>query len=157
MDWNVQCDTRAAQILAATTKLTLVTLPATLKAHLGTADLPRLRAAGSLGALLARQGEDHAMAEFGRAHAGLPDDLLNFSLRPGGVCGRGRLDGCSHPGAVPAAGDGWRGAALQPSQDGSCGWSSISTGRASPRLGWGPSSWPNEGHHRARPPDPGKR
>jgi purine nucleosidase len=87
MDWNVQCDTQAAQILAATTsELTLVTLPATLKAHLRAADLPRLGAAGPLGALLARQGqahgEDHGMAELGRAHAGLPDDLVNFQYDP---------------------------------------------------------------------------
>ena len=82
MDWNVQWDTRAAEIVAATADLTLVTLPATLKAHLRAADLPRLRASGPLGELLARQSEararDCGMAELGRAHAGLPDDLLNF-------------------------------------------------------------------------------
>jgi purine nucleosidase len=86
-DHNVQFDTRAAQILAATaTRLTLVTLPVTLKAHLRAADLPRLRASGPLGELLARQGEahgeDHGMAELGRAYAGLPDDLLNFQYDP---------------------------------------------------------------------------
>jgi inosine-uridine nucleoside N-ribohydrolase len=86
-DHNVQFDTRAAQILTATaTRLTLVTLPVTLKAHLRAADLPRLRASGPLGELLARQGEahgeDHGMAELGRAHAGLPDDLLNFQYDP---------------------------------------------------------------------------
>jgi hypothetical protein len=58
----------------------------TLKAHLRAADLPRLRASGPLGELLARQGEahgeDHGMAELGRAHAGLPDDLLNFQYDP---------------------------------------------------------------------------
>lgn len=75
MDWNVQFDTRAAQILAATAiGLTLVVLPVTLKAHRRAADLPRLRASGPLGELLARQGEahggDHGMAELGRAHAG---------------------------------------------------------------------------------------
>jgi purine nucleosidase len=86
MDWNVQCDTRAAQILAAAAELTLVTLAATLKAQLRAADLPRLGAAGPLGALLARQarahGEDHGMAALGRAHAGLPDDLVNFHYDP---------------------------------------------------------------------------
>jgi purine nucleosidase len=87
MDWNVQSDTRAAQILAATTsELTLVTLPATLKAQLRAADLPRLRASGPLGELLARQAEahaaDHGMAELGLAHVGLPDDLLNFQYDP---------------------------------------------------------------------------
>jgi purine nucleosidase len=86
MDWNVQFDIRAAQILAATSEFTLVTLPVTLNAHLRAADLPRLRASGPLGELLARQseahGEDFAMAELGRAHAGLPDDLLNFHYDP---------------------------------------------------------------------------
>jgi purine nucleosidase len=87
MDWNVQCDTRAVQIVAATTaELTLVTLPVTLKAHLRTADLPRLGGSGPLGALLARQsrahGEDHGMAALGRAHADLPDDLVNFHYDP---------------------------------------------------------------------------
>jgi purine nucleosidase len=102
MDWNVQFDTRAAQILAATTtELTLVTLPVTLKAHLRAADLPRLRACGLLGELLARQGEaygeDHQMAELGRAHAGLPDDLVNFHYDP----------------VACAVAVGWRGATIQ--------------------------------------------
>jgi inosine-uridine nucleoside N-ribohydrolase len=87
MDWNVQCDTRAATIVAgAAAELTLVTLPVTLQAHLRAADLPRLGAAGPLGQVLARQAEAHAaeygMAELGRAHAGLPDDLLNFHYDP---------------------------------------------------------------------------
>ncbi len=41
---------------------------------------------GALGALLARQteahGEDYGMPALGRAHAGLPDDLLNFHFDP---------------------------------------------------------------------------
>ena len=111
MDWNVQFDTRAAQILAATAELILVTLPVTLKAHLRAADLPRLRTCGPLGELLARQseayGEDHGMAELGRAHAGLPDDLLNFHYDP----------------VACAVGAGWEGATihqlrLQPVVDG---------------------------------------
>ena len=86
MDWNVQCDPDAARILSATAKLTLVTLPATLKAHLRASHLPRLRAAGALGDLLARQSELHAetnnMADLGRSHHGLPDDLVNFHYDP---------------------------------------------------------------------------
>lgn len=86
MDFNVQWDTRAAEIVAATARMTMVTLPVTLKAHLRFADLPRLRASGPLGRLLARQGEAHGhdfqMADMGRAHAGLPDDLLNFQYDP---------------------------------------------------------------------------
>jgi purine nucleosidase len=86
MDFNVQWDTRAAEIVAAAADLTLVPLPVTLKAHLRAADLPRLRASGPLGDLLARQGQahgdDYQMAEMGRLHAGLPDDLLNFHYDP---------------------------------------------------------------------------
>ena len=82
MDFNVQWDSRAAEIVAATADLTLAPLPVTLKAHLRAADLPRLRASGPLGELLARQseahGRDYQMAELGRLHAALPDDLLNF-------------------------------------------------------------------------------
>jgi purine nucleosidase len=82
-DWNVQCDTNAAQVvLANATHLTIVTVPTTMQAHLCEAHLPRLRAAGDLGTLLARQAEAHAedngMRELARAHDGLPDDLLNF-------------------------------------------------------------------------------
>lgn len=86
MDFNVQWDTRAAEILAARARPTLVTLPATLKAQLRAADMPRLRASGRLGELLAHQSEAHArdsrMAALGRAHVGLPDDLLNFHYDP---------------------------------------------------------------------------
>jgi purine nucleosidase len=83
MDWNVQCDTNAAQVVFANaTDLTIVTVSTTLKAHLRRAHLPRLRAIGPLGELLAGQAEAHAtdngMTDLGRAHAALPDDLLNF-------------------------------------------------------------------------------
>jgi inosine-uridine nucleoside N-ribohydrolase len=86
MDWNVQWDTTAARVVAGAGDLTLVPLPVTLKAHLRAADLPRLRASGPLGRLLAAQGVAHGqdcnMAAVGRAHAGLPDDLLNFQYDP---------------------------------------------------------------------------
>jgi len=86
MDFNVQWDTRAAEVVAATARLTMVTLPATLSAHIRRADLPRLRAAGPLGQLLARQSEAHAetyqMEKLGRDNTGLPDDLLNFQYDP---------------------------------------------------------------------------
>jgi inosine-uridine nucleoside N-ribohydrolase len=86
-DFNVQWDTRAAEIVAAAaTHLTLATLTATLRAPLRAADLPRLRASGPLGELLARQGEaraqDARMAELARANPGLPGDLLNFHYDP---------------------------------------------------------------------------
>ena len=83
MDWNVQCDTRAAEtIFGAAGELSLVTLPATLDAPLRERDIDRLQASGPIGQLLARQakahGEEHNMRDLGRAHPGLPDDLLNF-------------------------------------------------------------------------------
>ena len=87
MDWNVQWDTEAAEVVAAAaTGLTLASLPATLKAHLRAAHLARLRASGPLGALLARQSEaharDHGIVDLARTHSGLPDDLLNFHYDP---------------------------------------------------------------------------
>lgn len=87
MDWNVQWDTGAAELVAATaTQLTLVTLPVTLKSHLRARDLPRLRASGQLGELLARQSEAHAadreMSKLADANDALPDDLLNFHYDP---------------------------------------------------------------------------
>src|SRR4051794_18176180 len=57
MDFNFQWDTRASEIIADRADLTLATLPATLKAHLRASDLPRLRASGPLGELIARQSE----------------------------------------------------------------------------------------------------
>jgi inosine-uridine nucleoside N-ribohydrolase len=83
MDWNVQCDTNAAHVVFAnTTRLTLTTLAPTFKAHLRADHLPRLRAAGPLGALLAHQAEahtaDNGLTELGGALAALPGDLCNF-------------------------------------------------------------------------------
>jgi len=88
MDFNVQWDIRAAEIVAAAAgpDFLLGTLSATIGAHLRARDLPRLRAAGPLGALLARQSEAYAadqdLAALGRAHPALPDDLLNVHWDP---------------------------------------------------------------------------
>jgi inosine-uridine nucleoside N-ribohydrolase len=85
-DFNVQWDTRAAEIVAASARLTLVTLAATLNAPLRAADLPRLRASGPLGRLLARQSEAYALETdkpaMGQMYPGLPDDLLNLHWDP---------------------------------------------------------------------------
>ena len=63
-----------------------MTLADTLRTHLRAAHLPRLRAAGPVGALLAGQAEQYAAlrdhAGLARAHAGLPDDLLHFLHDP---------------------------------------------------------------------------
>ncbi|MBA2774707.1 MAG: nucleoside hydrolase [Nocardioidaceae bacterium] len=85
-DWNVQCDTRAAAIVAATAKLTLVPLSTTVGVHLTRRDLPRLYAAGPVGQLLARQAvaycDDERKSALASAHLGLPADLLNFHHDP---------------------------------------------------------------------------
>jgi inosine-uridine nucleoside N-ribohydrolase len=77
MDWNVQCDTRAAAIVFdAAPVLTLVTLPAAMHAQLRTSQLPTLRAAGPVGALLATQSEAHAHDN------DFADGLVNFHWDP---------------------------------------------------------------------------
>jgi purine nucleosidase len=87
MDWNVQWDRQAAQIVAdAVRTLTLVTLPATLSVWLCARELPALRASGPVGKLIAAQSEAHARAaeitELPTANRGLPPDLLNFQYDP---------------------------------------------------------------------------
>ena len=86
-DWNVQWDTLAAAVVArAAGDLTLVTLADTLRTHLRARDLPRLRSAGPLGALLAAQAVAYAAdrdhASLAAAHEGLPGDLLLFLHDP---------------------------------------------------------------------------
>jgi inosine-uridine nucleoside N-ribohydrolase len=86
MDFNAQCDARAVEVVADAAALTLVPLPTGLHASLRARDLERLRTAGPVGALVARQSElygaEHEMTELGHAHAGLPDDLVNFHWDP---------------------------------------------------------------------------
>jgi purine nucleosidase len=86
-DFNLQWDARATEVVAVGAgSLTLVTLPATLEARLTGRDLPRLRALGPVGELLARQSEarrdEAGYAELARQHSRLPDDLVNFHFDP---------------------------------------------------------------------------
>ena len=87
-DFNVQCDTRAAAIVAGVADLTLATLPASMRAQLRRAQLPRLQAAGKLGALLARQSEQYGadnaeqFRTLARDHTGIADDIVNFHWDP---------------------------------------------------------------------------
>jgi len=86
-DWNVQCDTRAAEVVASGAgRLTLVPLSLTRRVHLRRRDLPRLEAAGPLGQLLARQArvqaEQRATPDLALEHSGLPGDLLAFHHDP---------------------------------------------------------------------------
>jgi inosine-uridine nucleoside N-ribohydrolase len=86
-DWNVWCDpTAALEVFGAGSRLTITSLSSTAGVWLRERDLPRLEAAGPLGALLAHQarahGREHDMQALAAAHPGLPDDLLNFQHDP---------------------------------------------------------------------------
>lgn len=87
MDWNVQCDTTAAEVLfGSAADLTIAPLGTSMSAQLRASQLSTLEAAGPLGQLLALQarahGEEFDMPAMGRAHAGLAHDLLNFQWDP---------------------------------------------------------------------------
>ncbi|MET0666381.1 MAG: nucleoside hydrolase [Acidimicrobiales bacterium] len=86
-DFNIQCDTRAAEVVAdSEADVTLGLLPVSAEVHLRARDLPRLRDAGAVGRLLARQAEVYALdkdrAALVATHEALPDDLLNFHWDP---------------------------------------------------------------------------
>jgi inosine-uridine nucleoside N-ribohydrolase len=86
-DWNVVCDVPAAiEVRRAAGRLTVVPLAATAQAHLRGRDLPRLRAIGPLGELMAQQAasyrDDEDKGDLASAHDGLPDDLANFHHDP---------------------------------------------------------------------------
>ena len=86
-DWNVTCDVvGATEVRRAAGRLTVVPLAATAQVHLRGRDLPRLRAAGPLGALMAGQAiayrDDEGKTALALAHRGLPDDLANFHHDP---------------------------------------------------------------------------
>jgi inosine-uridine nucleoside N-ribohydrolase len=86
-DWNVAHDPVAArEVLGSGADLTLVTLASTVQTCLRRRDVPALRAAGSVGALLAAQAEHWARQRgheaLGASYAGLPDDLLLFLHDP---------------------------------------------------------------------------
>jgi purine nucleosidase len=85
-DFNLQQDHLAARVVLERCDPLVVPLAATTQVWLRAAHLPRLRAAGPLGALLADQGAAHARDQgttrLGRAWPGLPDDLLNFHHDP---------------------------------------------------------------------------
>ena len=87
MDFNTQCDTTAAMIVAsAGAALSLATVPIAMQASLQQSQLPRLRSCGEIGALLANQSERHRdTSEFvslAQQHDALPDDLVNFHWDP---------------------------------------------------------------------------
>ena len=87
-DFNVQSDAAAADFVFRTAgkPLTVVGLDVTVQVPLRGAHLDRLRAAGPVGAVLARSslahGTDYGNAAFAARHAGLPDDLVNYHHDP---------------------------------------------------------------------------
>lgn len=87
MDWNIQQDAAAAAFVIAHARPTLIPMTVSLETALRRAYLPRLRAAGALGALIARQAEAFAReyeneTRLGQTCAGLPDDTINFQHDP---------------------------------------------------------------------------
>ena len=108
-DWNVQCDTRAAEIVNGLAQLTIVPLAATVKVHLRTAHLPRLRTCGPLGDLMARQAEAYGVdrrAGLAEENPKLPDDLLNFHHDPLAAAVAVGWDGVTFDGNVVSDVDG---------------------------------------------------
>ena len=86
MDYNIQQDPEASQLVLDKCAPTLIPLSVTAEVFLCEADLPRLNAADPLGRLIARQAVAQAAAEkkqeYGRQFSRLPDDLLNFHYDP---------------------------------------------------------------------------
>ena len=87
-DFNVQSDAAAADAVFRTAgaSLTVVGLDVTVQVHLRGAHLARLRAAGPVGAVLARSSLAHG-TEYGNAasaarYPALPDDLVNYHHDP---------------------------------------------------------------------------
>jgi purine nucleosidase len=83
MDYNFQSDVSSAQVVLGQATPLLVPLSVTVETYLRRSHLPRLRAAGGLGMLMARQSEAFAAeynngGVYGAACAGLPDDLINW-------------------------------------------------------------------------------
>lgn len=85
-DFNVQCDTRAAEVVARAEDLTLSTITGTARAQLRQRDLDRLRSAGPAGELLARQSlayaEDEDRSSMHDDHPGIAPDFVNFHWDP---------------------------------------------------------------------------
>lgn len=83
MDWNMQVDAYSAQYVLERSNPMLVPLTVTVETALRRSYLPRLRQAGRLAQLIARQAEALAKdqqneARYGQTCHGLPDDTINF-------------------------------------------------------------------------------
>ncbi|HEU0025979.1 MAG TPA: nucleoside hydrolase [Ktedonobacterales bacterium] len=86
-DYNAQCDVASARYALEHADPLLVTLRVTAETALRAADLPAIRAAGPLGALLARQAAvwtalNPENASYPRDWPALPPDFINFLHDP---------------------------------------------------------------------------
>jgi inosine-uridine nucleoside N-ribohydrolase len=87
MDFNIQVDIKSAKHVLENSNPTLVPLSVTVETFLRKEHLDKLRTAGVLGKLLAKQAESFAEDEkmekrFGRPCDGLPKDFINFQHDP---------------------------------------------------------------------------
>jgi inosine-uridine nucleoside N-ribohydrolase len=86
-DWNIQVDVKSARHAIEHSNPTLIPLTVTAETALRRAFLSDLRAAGALGELIARQGEEFAIDEqnekkYGETCENLPNDIINFLHDP---------------------------------------------------------------------------
>jgi inosine-uridine nucleoside N-ribohydrolase len=86
-DFNIQFDARAAKHVLEHAHPTLIPVSVTAETALRQAYLPALRAAGPLGALIARQAEatnndEQHEERYGRRYPNVPHDILNFQHDP---------------------------------------------------------------------------
>src|SRR5574341_1039052 len=87
MDYNIQVDIPSAEYVINHSEPTLIPVTITVETSLRRACLDRLRTAGALGALIARQAEAFAQESkneenYGRKCSRVPDDTINFQHDP---------------------------------------------------------------------------
>jgi inosine-uridine nucleoside N-ribohydrolase len=87
VDYNVQTDVRSARYMLEHANPLLIMIRETIETALVGADLPAVRAAGLLGALLARQGAawpslNPENADYHRDYPAIPPDFVNFQHDP---------------------------------------------------------------------------
>jgi len=83
IDFNVQIDVKSASYVIEHSSPTFVPLAVTVETSLRRANLARLRQAGPVARLIARQAEAFATdenyeAQYGKTCQGLPEDIINF-------------------------------------------------------------------------------
>lgn len=87
MDYNVQQDVKSARLVFERSNPVLTTISVTVETALRRSFLPRLRAAGAVGEILARQAEVFSEAyeietKLAKECPALPSDILNFLHDP---------------------------------------------------------------------------